>query len=58
MREAYRLKKHDQLYIYLASAQKNIVFSVGYIGKEIAPFNLIDKKMSKLLKQLCANIAG
>jgi len=58
MREAYRLSKHDQLYVYLAASQKNIVFSVGYIGKEIAPFNLIEKKMSKLLKQLCTSIAG
>ena len=58
MREAYRLNKHDQLYAYLAASQKNIVFSVGYIGKEIASFSLIEKKMSKLLKQLCANIAG
>ena len=58
MREAYRLNKHDQLYVYLAASQKNIVFSVGYIGKEIAPLNLIEKKMAKLLKQLCTSIAG
>src|SRR5476651_807855 len=37
MREAYRLHKQQHLYDTLNTAGKKIVFSLGYIGKEIAP---------------------
>ncbi|HTH82102.1 MAG TPA: ribonuclease P protein component [Mucilaginibacter sp.] len=52
MREAYRLNKQQRLYDVLAGADKKIVLSVGYIGKEIADYELIEKKMQKLLSQL------
>jgi ribonuclease P protein component len=52
MREAYRLSKQQQLYNQLNNADKRIILSVGYIGKEIAPYELIEKKMLKLLMQL------
>ena len=52
MREAYRLNKQSLLYTSLADTEKRIVLSVGYIGKEIADYGLIDKKMRKLLIQL------
>jgi len=52
MREAYRLNKQQQLYNLLNSAGKKIALSVGYIGKEIAPYELMEKKMLKLLTQL------
>jgi ribonuclease P protein component len=52
MREAYRLSKQQQLYDVLNDADKQIILSVGYIGKEIAPYELIEKKMLKLLAQL------
>ncbi len=52
MREAYRLSKQQQLYDQLIVADKRIILSVGYIGKEIAPYELIEKKMLKLLTQL------
>jgi ribonuclease P protein component len=52
MREAYRLSKQQQLYDELANTDKRIVLSVGYIGKEIAPYEVIEKKMLKLLAQL------
>jgi ribonuclease P protein component len=52
MREAYRLSKQQQLYDLLTNADKRIILSVGYIGKEIAPYELIEKKMLKLLTQL------
>jgi ribonuclease P protein component len=52
IREAYRLNKQQQLYDQLNTAGKKIVLSVGYIGKEIAPYELIEKKMLKLLIQL------
>lgn len=52
MREAYRLNKQQYLYSLLEAADRRIVFSVGYIGKEIADSDLIHKKMLKLLTGL------
>jgi ribonuclease P protein component len=57
MREAYRQHKQLQLYDALTKAEKKIVLSVGYIGKEISPYNFTEKKMLKLLTQLCTEIA-
>ena len=56
LREAYRLNKQQHLYDPLAGADKKIVFSLGYIGKEIEPYRVIEKKMLKLLKQLCGQV--
>ncbi len=56
MREAYRLNKQQHLYDVLSSANKNIVLSVGFIGKDIAEYDFAKKKMLKLLTQLCAEI--
>ncbi|HEY2581409.1 MAG TPA: ribonuclease P protein component [Mucilaginibacter sp.] len=56
MREAYRLHKQECLYNMLDGADKKIVLSLGYIGKEIAPYDLIEKKMLKLLTLLCTGI--
>ena len=53
IREAYRLNKQQQLYDVLTGIDKKIVFSVGYIGKEILAYETIEKKMQKLLTQLC-----
>ena len=58
VREAYRLCKQQHLYDVLSIAQKNIVFSVGYIGKEIEPYALMEKKMLKLLKQLSEQVVA
>ena len=52
MREAYRLKKQSLLYDPLTAAEKKIVLSLAYIGKEISPYDFIEKKMLKLLIQL------
>ncbi|HTI59364.1 ribonuclease P protein component [Mucilaginibacter sp.] len=52
MREAYRLNKQQYLYSSLDAREKQIVFSVGYIGKEINDYDLIHKKMLKLLTGL------
>ena len=56
MREAYRLQKQLHLYDILNTADKRIVLSVGYIGKEILPYDVIEKKMLKLLMQLGGQI--
>jgi ribonuclease P protein component len=52
MREAYRLSKQQHLYDLLNAADKKIVLSLGYIGKDIEPYNLVEKKMLKLFVQL------
>ena len=56
LREAYRLNKQQYLYSLLSDANKNIVFSIGFIGKEIAPYAFIEKKMLKLLSQLSEQV--
>jgi ribonuclease P protein component len=52
IREAYRLYKQQYLYSGLQGMEKKIVFSVGFIAKEISSYELIDKKMLKLLNEL------
>lgn len=52
MREAYRLNKQQYLYSSLQPLDKRIIFSVGYVGKEINDYDLIHKKMLKLLTGL------
>jgi len=56
MREAYRLKKQQHLYDVLNGVNKKIILSLGYIGKEIASADFAEKKMLKLLTQLCADL--
>jgi ribonuclease P protein component len=58
MRESYRLHKQQSLYNLLQTADKAILLSVGYIGKEIAPYSLIEKKMQKLLALLIEQLAA
>ena len=57
MREAYRLHKQEHLYDKLSHSEKKVVLSLGYIGKEIAPYEFAEKKMLKLLTQLCTELA-
>jgi ribonuclease P protein component len=52
MREAYRLNKEQHLYLPLKEKDKQIIVSIGYIGKEIAEYTLVEKKMLKLLNSL------
>jgi ribonuclease P protein component len=52
MREAYRLNKQQQLYSHLETANQQILLSVGYIGKSIESFELMEKKMLKLMMLL------
>ncbi|GAB2691532.1 hypothetical protein GCM10027037_13500 [Mucilaginibacter koreensis] len=51
-REAYRLQKDQHLYQPLQLQQKQIIFSINYIGKEITDYAFMQKKMLKLLHQL------
>jgi ribonuclease P protein component len=56
MREAYRLNKQEYLYELLDNTDKKIALSLGYVAKEISPYDFTVKKMLKLLKQLSAEI--
>ncbi len=55
-REAYRLNKQGHLYDQLNDSGKKITFSLAYIGKELPEYQFAEKKMLKLLKQLCAEV--
>ncbi|WP_342769427.1 ribonuclease P protein component [Mucilaginibacter oryzae] len=58
MRETYRLNKQQQLYQALQLADKKVLISVGYVGKEIEPYLFLEKKMLKLLNQLSNELAA
>lgn len=57
IREAYRLQKEQLLYDSLQQADKQVIFSVNYIGKEITDYTFMHKKMTKLLTQLSEQLA-
>ena len=54
-REAYRLHKQVNLYD-LIKADKKLLLSISYIGKQIEPYELMEQKMLKLFKQLCEQV--
>lgn len=56
IREAYRLNKQLHLYQQLDESGKRLVFSISYIGKDIVQFELMNKKMLKLLQQLSSEV--
>ncbi len=56
IREAYRSNKQECLFINLADKDRQLIFSVSYIGKEIARFDFIEKKMQKMLVKLSNEI--
>ena len=58
MRESYRLHKQQNLYKLLQTADKTIVLSIGYIGKEIVPYSTIEKKMLKMLALLSEQLTA
>jgi ribonuclease P protein component len=53
MREAYRLHKQQNFYEFLNQANIKLTLSLSYIGKEIEPYQLMEKKMLKLFTQIC-----
>jgi ribonuclease P protein component len=56
-RETYRLNKQAYLYDQLNGVERKITISIAYIGKELPEYRFSEKKMIKLLKQLCAEAA-
>lgn len=55
IREAYRLHKSEILYSSLAANNKQLIFAVAYIGKEILDFHLIEKKLKLSLSKLISH---
>ena len=58
MRESYRLQKQEFLYQHLEKLEKQLIFSVTYIGKELNDTSLMMKKMQKVLQALTEKLAG
>lgn len=54
MRETYRILKQQALYDTLLASEKTILLSIGFIGKEIADYSTMEKKMLKTLLQVIA----
>ena len=56
IREAYRLNKSSEFYVFLDKDSIQLLLAFQYVGKDIADFKLIDKKMKQVfvqLKDLC-----
>ena len=52
IRESYRLNKSTELYGSLEGHPSQLLLAFQYVGKDIAGFNLIDKKLKQALIQL------
>ncbi len=56
MRESYRLQKQEFLFPNLKDNEKQLVFSVAYIGKEISDTSFMMQKMQKALQALAEKL--
>lgn len=52
IREAFRLNKEELLYTFLREKDLQLIFSVHFVGKEIADYSFIEKKLKVALSQL------
>ena len=57
VREAYRLNKDTLLYSFLNEKNLNLIISIHYIGKEIAEFQFIEKKLKLAIGKLIESYA-
>ena len=58
MREVYRLNKENSLYLPLRKSDKQCLLGLQYVGKEIYPFGLLEKKMLQVFKRLLNDFPG
>ncbi|MBK0381815.1 ribonuclease P protein component [Pedobacter sp. SD-b] len=56
MKEAYRLNKSIKLYPFLMDANRSIILSLTYVGKETSDYAFIFKKMAAMIEILIENI--
>ena len=52
IREAYRLNKSSELYSYLSVPDAQLLLAIQYVGKDIAGYELIERKLKLVLIQL------
>jgi ribonuclease P protein component len=54
MREAYRIHKGELLYPWLTKKKLQLFLGISYIGKEIADYSFIEKKLCAVFEKLSA----
>lgn len=52
IREAYRLNKSAELYSFIEGAPAQLLLGIHYVGKDIAEYEFIEKKLKLALIQL------
>lgn len=52
IREVYRLNKSSELYNHLESHSAQLLLSIQYVGKDIAGYELIERRLKLALVQL------
>ena len=52
IREIYRLNKSEQLYSFLTGNSVRLIFGINYVGKNIADYSFMEKKLKAALDQL------
>lgn len=52
IRESYRLNKSAELYVFLEEHATQLLLAFQYVGKDIADFEFIDKKLKQILIKL------
>jgi len=52
IREVYRLNKSAELYSYLEPHSAQLLLGIHYVGKDIAVYELIERKLKLVLVQL------
>ena len=52
IREIYRLNKFEELYSFLTDNSAQLIFGINYVGKNIAEYNFMEKKLKAAIGQL------
>ena len=55
-REAYRLQKEQQLYVFLENYSELLLLSLQFIGKEKYEYAFFEKKLTQAFKKLVSQI--
>jgi ribonuclease P protein component len=55
-REAYRLQKQSMLYEKLNNNDKLLLLGLQYVGKEIHPYDFLEKRLCQLFKKIIIQI--
>ena len=58
VREAYRLNKAEFLYPFLTEKNLQMMISIHYVGKDIAEYQYVEKKLKKAFEKLTESYAN